>query len=132
MKNKNAHWSKTLISDQLKKYQFNLGPDRLAILAGIALKIAGDRVFKQGLKPILDDIVCLGGMLRDGLSGRFKIPRARLLQIGAALAYVFCPTDLVADIIPVVGQMDDVAVVAFVARSIEEIIAAYRAVTEVA
>jgi len=53
MKKKNTALSKTQISAQLKKYQANLGPDRLAILAGIALQIAGDRVLRQGLKPML-------------------------------------------------------------------------------
>jgi len=65
-------------------------------------------------------------MLRDGLTGRFRISRGSLLQIGATLAYVVCPVDLVADTIPVVGQMDDMAVVARCASSLKEAILAYR------
>lgn len=126
MKYKKTTLSKTQIAALLKTYRANLSPDRLAKLAGIALEMAVDGLGRRGLRAVLEDIVCLGGMLRDGLAGRFRISRGNLLQIGAALAYVVCPADLIADILPVVGQMDDAAVVAHCAMMLKGAILAYR------
>jgi uncharacterized membrane protein YkvA (DUF1232 family) len=47
-------------------------------------------------------------------------PLAKLIPI-AAVAYVFLPVDLVPDIIPVLGQMDDAAIVMLGIRTFFEI-----------
>lgn len=100
-------------------------------LARLSIACVGTRIRRNGLKPVIADILSLAGMLKDGLAGRFSVPKKVLIRIGGALAYLVFPTDLVADVIPVAGMADDVAVIAYVARSLEELIAAYRAVVEV-
>jgi uncharacterized membrane protein YkvA (DUF1232 family) len=97
-------------------------------LARLSIACVGARIRRNGLKPVITDILSLAGMLKDGLAGRFSVPKKILIRIGGALAYLVFPTDLVADVIPVAGMADDVAVIAYVARSLEELIAAYRAV----
>ena len=47
-----------------------------------------------------------------------RIPRTRKLMLGALLAYLAMPFDLVPDFIPVAGQLDDAIVVAVVLRSV--------------
>jgi uncharacterized membrane protein YkvA (DUF1232 family) len=50
-----------------------------------------------------------------------RVPRSRKVLLGAALAYLALPFDLVPDFIPVAGQLDDAilvaAALAYVARS---------------
>ncbi|HUO46580.1 MAG TPA: YkvA family protein [Acidimicrobiia bacterium] len=50
----------------------------------------------------------LGRLLKDP-----RVPRRSKLVMGAALAYVVSPVDLIPEIIPVAGVIDDVFVVAF-------------------
>lgn len=97
----------------------------------MSIACVGTRIRRNGLKPVIADILSFEGMLKDGLAGRFSVPKKVLIRIGGALAYLaylVCPADLVADVIPVAGMADDVAVIAYVARSLEELIATYRAV----
>jgi len=52
-------------------------------------------------------------LLRDD-----RIPRRSKLLLGALIAYLAMPIDLVPDFIPVAGQLDDAIIVALVLRSI--------------
>lgn len=47
-----------------------------------------------------------------------RVPRGAKIKVGAALAYLVSPLDLIADVIPGVGMLDDVAIVAFAAREL--------------
>jgi len=47
-----------------------------------------------------------------------RVPRSAKIKVGAALAYLVSPLDLLADVIPGVGMLDDVAIVAFAAREL--------------
>lgn len=51
-------------------------------------------------------------LLKRALTDRRSPPRARLLVL-AMIAYVVSPIDLISDFIPVIGWLDDAAVVAF-------------------
>lgn len=46
------------------------------------------------------------------------MPRRRKLLLGALIAYLALPIDLVPDFIPVAGQLDDALLVAFVLRTV--------------
>ena len=52
------------------------------------------------------------------LAGDPRVPRRRKLLLGAVVAYLAFPLDLIPDFIPVVGQLDDALVVALALRSI--------------
>lgn len=60
-----------------------------------------------------DVAVLFKDVLRDP-----RVPRVAKIKVGAALAYLVSPLDLVADVIPGVGMLDDVAIVAFAAREL--------------
>jgi hypothetical protein len=48
---------------------------------------------------------------------RSRVPTRRTLLVGALLAYLAMPLDLIPDFIPIAGQLDDAIVVALVLRS---------------
>ncbi|MEO6713024.1 MAG: YkvA family protein [Mycobacteriales bacterium] len=47
-----------------------------------------------------------------------RVSRGAKIKVGAALAYLVSPIDLIADVIPGVGMLDDVAIVAYAAREL--------------
>src|SRR3954451_16780313 len=80
----------------------------------VALGVAGRREDAGALARFIPDCVVLfRGLLRDP-----RVPRRRKLLLGALLAYLAMPIDLVPDFIPVAGQLDDVIVVVLVLRSV--------------
>jgi uncharacterized membrane protein YkvA (DUF1232 family) len=73
------------------------------------------RRFETGgpLGKFVDDFKLLIAVVKDYWSGRYrKIPFWTIAAIVAALLYVLNPLDLIPDFIPIVGQIDDAAVVA--------------------
>jgi uncharacterized membrane protein YkvA (DUF1232 family) len=82
-----------------------------AALAGLAL--AGRRGDARALATFIPDcLVLFRALLRDP-----RVPTRRKVLLGALLAYVAMPIDLVPDFIPVAGQLDDAIIVALVLRS---------------
>lgn len=57
----------------------------------------------------------LSRMIRDP-----RVPRRRKLIAGVVLGYLVSPIDLIPDIIPVLGQADDVLLVAFAIKHLME------------
>ena len=73
------------------------------------------RRFSSGgpLRRFLDDGRLLVSAVRDYASGRYRqLPLATMGAIVFTLLYVFNPLDIFSDVLPVVGQIDDAAVVA--------------------
>jgi uncharacterized membrane protein YkvA (DUF1232 family) len=60
---------------------------------------------------IPDCLVLVGGLISDP-----RVPRRHKLLLLGLVGYLALPFDLVPDMIPVAGQLDDVVVVAFVLR----------------
>ena len=54
------------------------------------------------------------------------VPFGTIVAIVAALMYVLSPVDLIPDSIPVIGYLDDAAVVAFCLKNIEADVEAYK------
>ncbi|HMA46420.1 MAG TPA: DUF1232 domain-containing protein [Frankiaceae bacterium] len=70
------------------------------------------RTLAREVVTFLPDVVrMLRGVLADG-----RLPRSAKLEAGTALAYLLSPRNRIINVIPVVGQLDDVAVVAFALR----------------
>lgn len=73
---------------------------------GKAIPVIGD---------VIDDLVTMIDLLSDYVEGTYrKIPLRILISIVAAILYVLSPIDLIPDYIPVIGYLDDVAVITFV------------------
>jgi uncharacterized membrane protein YkvA (DUF1232 family) len=53
-------------------------------------------------------------LLRASFTGKFSAPSEALLMILTAVVYFACPFDLLPDSIPVLGFVDDAAVITFV------------------
>ena len=60
-----------------------------------------------------DCVVLLSRLLRDP-----RVPRRSKALVAALIPYLALPFDLVPDFIPVVGQLDDAILVAFVLRRV--------------
>lgn len=64
-------------------------------------------VTAEGLILLPNFLKLLGRMLRDP-----RIPRRRKIVAGIVLGYVLSPIDVIPDVIPLVGQVDDILLVA--------------------
>jgi uncharacterized membrane protein YkvA (DUF1232 family) len=83
-------------------------------LAVLALVVAGRRGDARALAGFIPDcIVLVRRLIADD-----RVPRSRKLLLGALLAYLAMPFDLVPDFIPVAGQLDDAIVTALVLRAV--------------
>ncbi|HEY3020674.1 MAG TPA: DUF1232 domain-containing protein [Solirubrobacteraceae bacterium] len=87
-----------------------------ALYLGVVLwlVLAGRRTQARALAGFVPD--CL--ILFRRLLGDPRIPRRRKLLLGALVAYLAMPVDLIPDVIPVAGQLDDAILVALVLRSL--------------
>jgi uncharacterized membrane protein YkvA (DUF1232 family) len=86
----------------------------LLLYAGfvLALVASGRRSDARALAGFIPDcIVLFRRLLADP-----RVPRSRKVVIGALVAYLAMPIDIVPDFIPVAGQLDDAIIVAFVLR----------------
>jgi uncharacterized membrane protein YkvA (DUF1232 family) len=79
--------------------------------------------FSRGgpLRRFLEDLELLLSIVRDYWSGTYrKIPYWAVGAIVFALLYVLNPVDLIPDVIPFVGLLDDAAVVAVCLTMVEQ------------
>ena len=82
--------------------------------AVVALVVAGRRTDARALAGFVPD--CL--VLVKRLLGDPRVPRSRKVLCAALVAYLAMPLDLIPDIVPVAGQLDDAILVALVLRSV--------------
>ena len=73
------------------------------------------------------DILGLVGMVNDWVTGQYKgIPWETILTIIAALTYVVSPVDVIPDVVPVAGVIDDEFVITKVLPAIKYDVAKYK------
>ena len=90
-----------------------LGVTLLLYLGFIAALVAAGR--HDGARAVAGFIPdCI--VLFRRLLGDSRVPRSRKVILGALIAYLALPVDVVPDFIPVAGQLDDVIVVVLVLR----------------
>lgn len=79
------------------------------------------------LQPFIEDIETAYQLLRDYSTRRYRaIPWGSIAAIVAALLYVLNPLDMVPDLIPFVGFIDDAGVLALCWNMVRKDIDAYR------
>jgi len=80
----------------------------------VALVVLGRREHARAVAGFIPDCAVLfQRLLRDE-----RVPFRQKLLVGALIPYLLLPFDLIPDFIPVVGQLDDAILVAFVLRRI--------------
>lgn len=78
------------------------------------LLVAGRRSDARAWAGLIPDCIVLAWRLMADP----RVPRTRRLLIGALLAYLAMPIDVIPDFVPVAGQLDDAILVAVVLRSL--------------
>lgn len=82
----------------------------------------------SALSTLLDDIRMAYGMVTDSTTGRYKgLSKKTLALIAGGLAYLALPVDIVPDLIPVAGWLDDAVVLAWIFKQTSDEIARYKA-----
>ena len=84
-----------------------------------------DRAY-PALKSALKNVRLLYSIFKDAVNGKFKLPPASVAMIGGGLLYFILPADLIPDFIPVVGYLDDLAVLTTIMNALNTEISAYR------
>ena len=82
------------------------------------------------LKKILKDVKDLYALFIDSIKGRYKLHPAIMGIIGGGLLYFIVPLDLIPDYIPVIGLLDDFAVLSAIITSLDDELAEYRKFNE--
>jgi len=86
---------------------------------------------KGPLGQYWDDIKTLMAMIKAYAKGEYKeIPWLSVAAITVTLIYVLTPTDLIPDVIPVVGIIDDAAVVGMCIKMVRSDIDTFRQSTQ--
>lgn len=80
----------------------------------VALLVLGSREDARAWAGFIPDCV----VLFKRLLGDPRLSRPRKMLIAVLVGYLLLPVDLVPDLIPVAGQMDDAIIVAFVLRTV--------------
>jgi curved DNA-binding protein CbpA len=77
------------------------------------------------LKSALKNVRVLYALFKDAVNGKYKLPPASVAMIGGGLLYFILPADLIPDFIPVVGYLDDLAVLTTIVNALNKEISAY-------
>jgi uncharacterized membrane protein YkvA (DUF1232 family) len=86
------------------------------------------RVRRGPLRRLAEDARDLLALLRDWRAGRYRaVPFGTIAAAAFALLYVLNPFDLVPDALPVLGQLDDLAVLSAALLLMERDLEKYRA-----
>lgn len=78
------------------------------------------------LNERMDDFKLLIAMCKDAFSGKYNLSKWNLSVIVGTIIYVISPVDAIPDIIPVLGWVDDVAIVSYAISKLSEEIANYK------
>ena len=78
------------------------------------------------LKKVLENVRELYALFKDSVKGNYKLHPANVAMIGGGLLYFLLPVDLIPDFIPIVGYLDDLAVLTTIMNSLKGEINEYR------
>ena len=78
------------------------------------------------LKKVLENVRELYALFKDSVKGNYKLHPASVAMIGGGLLYFILPADLIPDFIPIVGYLDDLAVLTTIMNSLKSEMGEYR------
>jgi uncharacterized membrane protein YkvA (DUF1232 family) len=91
------------------------------------LKNAQDKARMGPLSDLFDDITAVTRLVRAYVKGEYReVPWESIALAIGALIYFLSPVDLIPDVIPVAGYVDDAAVIAFVVASLSNDLSKFR------
>jgi len=115
--------------EQRKNYdrmlRYTEGKDFNEYINDEAIRNKLDKAY-PALKTALKNVRVLYALFKDTVNGKYKMPPASLAMIGGGLLYFILPADLVPDFIPVIGYLDDLAVLTTIMNSLKKEIFDYR------
>jgi len=118
-------FTKKQAEDEFGKYARNVREDDVSGVLGKEEDILGKA--HGPLEKFAETIKLLFSLVKDYASGDYKeLPWTTIAAIIASLLYVFSPIDLVPDFIPVLGLMDDAAVLGICLASIANDLVKYK------
>ena len=88
----------------------------------------GSKFARQcALRSLMENGMLMVSLVKDYVTGAYReVPYWVMGVTGMALVYVLSPVDVIPDVIPGVGYLDDAAVVAFALRLIEKELERYK------
>ena len=79
------------------------------------------------IKALWGDITCMVSMLGDYVRGNYRdTPWSSIAAVTAAILYFASPIDLIPDVIPIIGYLDDAFVVALAVDFVRDDLVLYR------
>jgi uncharacterized membrane protein YkvA (DUF1232 family) len=78
------------------------------------------------LKKVLENVRELYALFKDSVQANYKLHPANVAMIGGGLLYFILPADLIPDFIPIVGYLDDLAVLTTIMNSLKSEMGEYR------
>lgn len=95
------------------------------LVQGSILKIDNMEKSKQ-LEKIWNNLMLLIGLIKDWSNGSYTdVSKESLVLIIVSLIYLINPFDFIFDVLPIIGHLDDLAVLALVIRKVNDELAKY-------
>jgi uncharacterized membrane protein YkvA (DUF1232 family) len=121
-------------NNRMKQIEADLGQSRKAnsnqasdAIVVFPEKVRSDRRRLDDLRKMWDYLELLFFMLSDSYNRRYPIPIKTVIVGTVALLYLISPIDISPDIIPLIGFVDDIALLVFAASLVRDDLDKYRA-----
>jgi curved DNA-binding protein CbpA len=115
--------------EQRKTYdrmlRYTNGKDFNKFINDEAIRKKFDKAY-PALKSALKNVRVLYTLFKDTVNGKYELPPASVAMIGGGLLYFILPVDFIPDFIPVIGYLDDMAVLTTIMNSLNKEIKEYR------
>ncbi len=115
--------------EQRKNYdrmlRYTKGKDFGEYINDDAMRSKIDKAY-PALRKVLANVRVLYALFKDAVRGNYKLHPSHVAMIGGGLLYFLLPVDLIPDFIPVVGYLDDLAVLTTIMNALKVEIDAYR------
>ncbi len=105
--------------------RYTSGKDFNKYINDEAIRAKIDKAY-PALKAALKKVRVLYPLFKDAVNGKYKLPPASVAMIGGGLLYFILPADFIPDFIPVIGYLDDLAVLTTIMNSLSKEIREYR------